>query len=191
MSFGYFIGFISRVELISSPLGYSVPSHHFLPTTRTIFWPEEIQFTRIRRGVLPSSFTGLNIRYCSGVYRAVVSHEKEQSVAHNERSDFVRAESGQTIERGREASGTRKKEREVASLFVMTIYLGLQGNIAKGVPKVSASSRARAAVSFVGDSSSERKRREEGRERDAASPPPLFLSLARIKREILNKTGCY
>jgi len=89
----------------------------------------------------------------------------------------------------------------------MTIYLRLQGNIAEGVPKAMLPKLA--AVSFVGDSSSERKRWPAGRRvrEDAASlflldlpssilfPRPLLsFSLARsldVKRETLNKTGCY
>lgn len=48
--------------------------------------------------------------------RGGVSREKKQNFAHNERSDFVRPESGrgQTIEReeDKEREGKRKSERE-------------------------------------------------------------------------------
>lgn len=83
------------------------------------------------------------------------------------------------------------------SIYVMTIYLWVQGNIAEGVPEACYQSSWRSPLSEI-----LRPRGRDGRYRRAVREGAVslflarFLSLARsrvllVKREILNKTGCY
>lgn len=119
--------------------------------------------------------------------RGGVSREKKQNFAHNERSDFVRPESGrgQTIEREedkereKEKEGAREKrdrrdakkrkmrrrtKREVSCSLTRPLRYD---NISRAPGKHCQRSPEGmlpklAAVSFVGDSSSVRKRRSRG-----------------------------
>lgn len=171
--------------------------------------------------------------------RGCISRKGAQNFAHNERSDFVRPESGRGHKRsseeredGRDAKKRKMRwrtEREVSCSLTRPLrYDNISRAPGKHCQRSPEGTLPKlAAVSFVGDSSSERKRRRGGGRSPVSREGycilssfssfsfsyslhlshfslslslsfshtrPFSRSRARaldIKREILNKTGCY